>query len=102
MRSRTAKWSERRPRAVGRAVATGLLLSILSGCGLHYWVKADATAEEFKRDSAVCAKEASPTPDATRYGIVVEDVYRACLVARGWMRRQHTEPPPSGYFRGIE
>jgi hypothetical protein len=68
----------------------------LGGCGLHYWGKSDASQDDFNRDSAACAKEASP-----QYGIFIKDRYRDCLRARGWARAQHHEPPP-GWYRGIE
>lgn len=76
-----------------------LLLSLagLSGCGRHYWSKSGGSADEFNRDSAACAKEASP-----QYGILIQDVYRGCLRARGWTRAQQIEPVPTGWYRGIE
>ena len=74
-----------------------VLLAALSGCGRHFWNKPGAALEEFNRDSAACAKDASP-----QYGILLDDVYRACLRARGWTRAQQLEPPPAGWYRGIE
>ena len=80
----------------GRALATLALLGALGGCGLHYWGKPGAAQDDFNRDSAACAKEASP-----QYGIFLEDIYRACLRDRGWTRAQH-QAPPAGWYRGIE
>jgi 8-oxo-dGTP pyrophosphatase MutT (NUDIX family) len=80
-----------------RALALGICLVVLGGCGLHYWSRPGGTADDFNRDSAACAKEASP-----QYGILIQDTYRACLRARGWTRAQHHEPVPAGWFRGIE
>jgi hypothetical protein len=73
------------------------LLTGLGGCGLHYWGKTDASQDDFNRDSAACAKEASP-----QYGLFLEDIYRACLKSRGWTRAQQQAPPPAGWYRGIE
>jgi hypothetical protein len=79
------------------AVGLALLVATLGGCGRHYWSKAGGSADDFNRDSAACAKEASP-----QYGILIQDVYRGCLRARGWTRAQQLEPVPAGWFRGIE
>jgi len=83
---------------------TALLMLVLpmaavvaASCGRHYWSKPSATLDDFNRDSAACAKAASPA-----YGIVVEDNYRACLRDKGWVRAQQGEPVPPGWYRGIE
>ncbi len=83
-------------RAYGLAAAA-LLAATLSGCGRHYWNRPGASLDEFNRDSAACAKEASPA-----YGLVIQDTYRACLKGRGWVRGQQLDPPPAGWYRGIE
>jgi hypothetical protein len=80
-----------------RALLVVALAAALAGCGRHYWNRPGASLEEFNRDSAACAKDASP-----QYGILIEDIYRACLRARGWNRAQQQEPPPAGWYRGIE
>jgi hypothetical protein len=41
----------------------------------------------------------SPNKD---YGIVRPDYYRACLKGHGWIRGQHPEPVPAGWYRGFE
>ena len=88
-------------RAGGRRLRHGFALAVcaaaLAGCGLHYWSRPGGTLDDFNRDSAACAKEATP-----QYGIFVNDTYRACLRARGWVRAQKQEPVPAGWFRGIE
>jgi len=79
-------------------IALTLFLAALgAGCGRHYWSRPAGTLDDFNRDSAACAKAASPA-----FGIVVQDQYRDCLRARGWIRDQQHEPPPPGWFRGIE
>jgi hypothetical protein len=80
-----------------RTIALAALVAALTGCGRFYWSKPAGTLEDFNRDSAACAKEASPA-----YGIVLEEAYRGCLRNRGWMRAQQHEPPPTGWYRGIE
>lgn len=79
------------------AVAVAALLAAVSGCGRYYWSKPGAPLDEFNRDSAACAKETSPA-----YGIIIEDSYRRCLEARGWVRAQQQDPPAPGWYRGIE
>ena len=81
----------------GTLVAIVLMMVVLAGCGRHYWSRSGATLDDFNRDSATCAKASSPA-----YGIVVHDNYRACLRDRGWQRKQQLEPPPPGWYRGIE
>lgn len=73
----------------------------LGGCS-KYWGKVNATSEEFDRDSKARAAEAAPTPAALEYRIIHQDVYRACLRARGWVRDSKVNPPPAGWYRGIE
>ena len=80
-----------------RALAVVMLLAGLGGCEPKFWNKPGATLEDFNRDSAACSKEAN-----TQYGIFVNDVYRACLGARNWVRAPRGEPPPPGWYRGIE
>ena len=80
-----------------RTVALAALLAAMSGCGRYYWSKQGGALDDFNRDSAACAKEASPA-----YGIVIEDGYRRCLSGRGWIRAQQQDPLPQGWYRGIE
>ncbi len=79
------------------AVVIAAALAAAAGCGRHYWGKPGATLDEFNRDSAACARLASPA-----YGIVIEDNYRQCLRDRGWQREQKLDPAPPGWYRGIE
>jgi hypothetical protein len=78
-------------------VALLVLIAAMSGCGRHYWSRPGGSLDDFNRDSAACAKEASPA-----YGIVIEDTYRRCLTSRGWVRAQQQDPPSAGWYRGIE
>ena len=85
-----------RRAALGVVLLAGVLFTA-SGCGRFYWSRTGATLDDFNRDSAECAKAASPA-----FGIVVADNYRACLRGRGWQRAQQVEPVPAGWYRGIE
>jgi hypothetical protein len=85
---------------LGLTVGIGLLLV---GCGKHYWSKPGAGPSDFNRESAECARENSVQMTANKdYGIVIADLYKMCLKSRGWNRAQQLEPPPGGWFRGIE
>jgi hypothetical protein len=85
---------------LGLIVAVGLLLV---GCGKHYWSKAGSGPEDFQRESMECARENSVQMTANKdYGIVIADLYKMCLRARGWNRAQQLDPPPAGWYRGIE
>jgi hypothetical protein len=89
-----------------RAFATGLILlalPVLTGCGKHYWGKAGASPEDFARDSGECARENALYRDrAQEFGTVLQDQYKDCLRSRGWQRAQKLDPPPPGWYRGIE
>lgn len=89
-------------RAILEMASAALLVSLLGGCTAFYWSKAGATPEQFTRDSQECAKEAAPSPTASAYGVIIQDAYRGCLQARGYVRSKQYEPVPSGFFRGIE
>lgn len=87
-------------RAIGLVIAIGLLLA---ACGKHYWGKPGADYKDFARDSGECARENALYASGTKeFGIVLEDRYKACLTSRGWVRAQQHDPPPAGWFRGIE
>ena len=89
-----------------RARGAGLtLLSLfaLAGCGKHYWGKTGASPEDFARDSGACARENALYRDAGKeFGTVLQDQYKDCLRRRGWQRGQKLDPPPPGWYRGIE
>ena len=101
---RLAPWREPFPRSLpyrlGLTVVVGLLLV---GCGKHYWGKPGSGASDFSRESNECARENSVQMSASKdYGIVIADLYKLCLKSRGWVRGQQFDPPPAGWFRGIE
>ncbi len=73
------------------------------GCGQHYWSNPGSGANDFTRDSTDGARENSVQMSASKdYGMVIADLYKLCLKSRGWIRGQQLEPPPAGWFRGIE
>jgi hypothetical protein len=83
-------------RAIRTAIALVAVVAAVAACGRYYWSKPGGSLDEFNRDSAACAREASP-----QYQILIEETYRACLRARGWVRAQQAQPAP-GWYRGIE
>jgi len=88
------------PRAPILTVVAGLLLV---GCGKHYWSKPGTGPADFTRESNECARENSVMVSSTKdYGVVIADMYKDCLKSRGWVRGQQWEPPPAGWYRGIE
>lgn len=79
------------------------LVLLLAGCGKHYWSRSGATLDDFGRDNQECARAvAIETSSDKTYGIVRSDYYKACLKSRGWVRAQHPEPVPPGWYRGFE
>jgi hypothetical protein len=71
----------------------------LSGCGgPKFWERQGATVADFDRDHAVCFKEGQ-----SKYGIGSEQIYKACMRAKGWTRTTTLSGlPDSRHFRGIE
>lgn len=90
-----------RRRRIGLGAVAGLALALFGGCKF-YWAKPGATHEMFRSDNLECARAAAPNPTAAAHGIVDDKLYRACLMSRGWVREQHPEPPPPGWYRGFE
>ena len=90
-----------RSRRTRLAIVAALVLGALGGCQ-HYWSKPNGTKEMFWQDSSECARTAAPNPTAAAHGIVNDQLYRACLSAKGWTRAEHPNPPPPGWYRGIE
>lgn len=93
-------------RLFPRTLATALtLLSLLAltGCGKHYWGRAGASSDDFARDSGECARQYALYRGETKeFGTVLQDQYKDCLRRRGWRRGQQLDPPPPGWYRGIE
>jgi hypothetical protein len=92
----------RHRRAILGAVGAALAAVSLSGCTAFYWSRPGTTPDQFTKDNQDCAKEAAPTPSAVGYGIIIQDVYRACLRARGYVRSKEYQPVSAGFYRGIE
>lgn len=94
-RFRTKGW-------VAASIVVVTLLVGLSGCVRYYWAKPAATPEDFNRDNAQCISESSPTTPTLKTGVFVEQMYRSCLSAKGWVRDKQYDPPPPGWYRGVE
>jgi hypothetical protein len=65
-------------------------------------VQAQRNGEDFNRDSTQCISESSPTTPTLNTGVFVEQMYRLCLSAKGWVRDKQYDPPPPGWYRGVE
>jgi hypothetical protein len=90
----------RTKRLVGVAIVTVGFALTLGGCR-YYWFKPGSTAEMFGRDSEACLQDArSASPATQKYGVVNEQVYRACLTSKGYERQKTTEGPDK--HRGYE
>ncbi|OLC32258.1 MAG: hypothetical protein AUH81_16585 [Candidatus Rokubacteria bacterium 13_1_40CM_4_69_5] len=88
---------------MGRVAILIVVSLLLAGCGKHYWGKPGAGFPEFSQDNRECAQQHAFLMGGSKdYGIVSPDLYRACLRSRGWTRAQQQDPPPAGWFRGIE
>lgn len=86
-----------------RPVLIVMVSLLLVGCGKHYWGKPGSSFTDFSQDTRECAQEHAMYMSGNKeYGIVSPDLYRACMKSRGWTRQQHQDPPPPGWFRGIE
>jgi hypothetical protein len=75
---------------VGAAIMTVGLVLTLGGCR-YYWFKPGSTPEMFGRDSEACLDDArAASPTTQKYGVVNEQVYRACLTSKGYAREKTT------------
>jgi len=87
-------------RVVGAAIVTAVLALTLGGCR-YYWFKPGSTSEMFGRDSEACLQDArAASPSTQKYGVVNEQVYRACLASNGYERQKTTSGPDK--HRGYE
>lgn len=99
---RSSRGSASIRRTMGRTLAGLVLASGLGGCAQYHWSKDNTLEPEFHQESLACAREAAPTPTAASQGVINDQMYRACLRARGWVREKQWDPPPPGWYRGIE
>ncbi len=79
-----------------------LVMVAVSGCARYYWGKPGGTPEQFARDNAECARDALRPSAVPGQSVLIEESYRACLNARGYIREKQFDPPPAGWYRGIE
>jgi len=80
------------------------LLAAASGCTRFYWSKPGATQDQFVRDNRECVQQAAGAlpPGRSAQPEAVETLYRSCLSARGYVRDKQVDPPPPGFYRGVE
>ena len=74
-----------------------LAAGALGGCARYYWSKPGTTAEQFSRDSGVCASEASAS-----VGISAQRAYRLCLTMRGYVRDEQRGAASPGSYRALD
>ena len=80
-----------------RMVMVVLVLGgLLIGCGRRYWEAPNRGYADFLNDSQECIEEAKG-----KYDIYSEEIYRACMRARGWARVR-TQYPTFYHYRGPE
>jgi hypothetical protein len=84
------------------ALALLALLGAVTGCTRYYWTKAGVTPEQFAGDNQGCVQQAAISLPAGASLDAIEQFYRACLQSRGYVRDTHADPPPPGFFRGLE
>jgi hypothetical protein len=89
-------------KALLSSVLLLLLLGAATGCSRYYWSKPGASAEQFSQDNQTCMQQAASTLPAGAALEAVEQFYRACLNSRGYERDKQVDPPPPGFYRGIE
>lgn len=90
-------------RALLNSVLLLLLAGAVTGCSRYYWSKPGASAEQFTQDNQGCVEQAVGTlPLGTAPLDAVRQYYRACLSSRGYARGKQFDPPPPGFYRGIE
>lgn len=85
-----------------RWLVVAALATSHGGCARYYWSRSAGNAEQFAVDSRQCAVEAAPQSVPGEYVVFRTETYRACLIARGWLRAKQWDPPPPGWFRGFE
>ena len=80
-----------------------LLAGALTGCARFYWSKPGAAPEQFSQDNQACVQQTvAALPRGSASVDAARDYYRACLNSRGYVRDKQYEPPPPGFYRGIE
>lgn len=80
-----------------------LLAGALTGCARFYWSKPGASPEQFSQDNQACVQQTvAALPRGSASVDAARDYYRACLNSRGYVRDKQYEPPPPGFYRGIE
>jgi len=86
---------------MARLLLIAIVAFTVTGCS-HYWTRPPATLDEFATDHREClAANSVPAAKRPGYGVVDEQAFRRCLIARGWAREDKLIVP-AGYYRGYE
>ena len=84
------------------SIALVVTAALVAGCGKYYYGKPAATYADFRTDSIACARDVGIPSGNGQYAAVSPDLFRRCMLAKGWDREQRLEPDPHRWFRGVE
>ena len=88
-----------RARSLVLVIAVGLTLT---SCARYYYGRPGAAAADFRADTTECAREFGIQSPNKQVALVSPEIYRRCMLAKGWTREKRIEPVDAGWFRGIE
>jgi hypothetical protein len=90
----------------GTGTALLAVLVLTAGCTRYYYSQPGprGTYVQFHADSLVCTREFGIASGNGQYAAVSPDLYRRCMIAKGWEREKRFEPVEagSGFYRGVE
>ena len=75
---------------------------LLTGCARYYYGKPAGTYADFRTDSIACARDFGIASGNGEYAAVSPDLFRRCMLTKGWERDKRFEPVGPGQFRGVE
>jgi len=90
------------PARARRAVIVVTAVLLLPGCAKYYYGKPAGTYSDFRDDSIACARDVGIPSGNGQYAAVSPNLYRRCMVAKGWEREKRVEPDPYRWFRDVE
>ena len=73
----------------------------ITGCGKYYYSKPSTDYADFREDSHACASDFGIKSGNGQYVVVSPDLFRRCMLSKGWQREKRVEPG-SGWYRGVE
>jgi hypothetical protein len=85
-----------------KAAAVLMILAAGTGCARYYYGKPAGTYDEFRTDSIACARDFGIQSGNGEYAAVTPNLFRRCMLTKGWERDKRFEPVGPGQFRGVE